>query len=168
MWLVLMSVSFNIRTDLYQTPVTCWLTSKAQCTLVRQKGEELKVQRPPSCGISHSSIDLGGGGGVTQECQTSQGCVSCAFHCREASFAKTMVLSMCACLHVLLFAGGALLIFWSEGANRPPKVCLDCFLRSSWYCRDVKTCWYWKGVKKINEKELIVVFGFSFSLENCY
>lgn len=59
MWLVLMSVWFNIRSDHCRASLTCWLTSWAQCTLDRQKGEELKVQRPPSCGISHLGIDLG-------------------------------------------------------------------------------------------------------------
>ena len=93
-----MSLWFNIRTDLYQASVTCWLTSWAQCSVDGQKGEELKVQRPPSCGISHSGIDLGFGGGVTQECETSQGCVSCAFHCGEVSSARTEALSMCPCL----------------------------------------------------------------------
>lgn len=107
MWPVLMSAWFNIRTDLYQASVTCWLTSWAQCTLDRQKGEELKVQRPPSCGISHSSIDLGGGGGVTQECETSQGCVSCAFHCREASsawYCPCVLVYMSRCLQVALYS----------------------------------------------------------------
>ncbi|KAI4830316.1 hypothetical protein KUCAC02_001955 [Chaenocephalus aceratus] len=37
--------------------------AKLGCTLDRQEGEEVKVQRPPSCGISHSSIDLRGDGG---------------------------------------------------------------------------------------------------------
>lgn len=105
MWLVLMSVWFNIRTDHCRASLTCWLTSWAQCTLDRQKGEELKVQRPPSCGISHLGIDLGGGGGVTQECETSQGCVSCAFHCQEASsvwYYPCVLVYMSCCLQVVL------------------------------------------------------------------
>lgn len=106
MWPVLMSVWFNIKNDLYQASVTCWLTSWDLCTLDRQKGEEFKVQRPPSYGISHSSIDLGGGGGVTQECETSQGCVSCVFHCWEASSAchyPCVLVYMSCCLQVVLY-----------------------------------------------------------------
>lgn len=126
MWPVLMSVWFNIRTDLCQASVTCWLTSWAHYTLDRQKGEELKVQRPPSCGISHSSIDLKGWRrGDSGMWNKSRVCVVCYSLLRSL---LRLVLSMCACLHVPLFAGGALPIFWTEGANGP----LKCTWTSVW------------------------------------
>lgn len=108
MWPLLMSLWFNIRTDLYQAWVTCWLTSWARCTLDRLKGEELKVQRPPSCGISHSAIDLRGGWGVTQECETSQGCVPCAFAVKKprlpgAWCSPCVLVYISCCLQVVLY-----------------------------------------------------------------
>ena len=128
MWPVLMSVWFNISTDLGQASVTCWPTSWVQCTLDRQKGEELKGQRPPYCGISHSSIDLGGWWrGDSGMWNKSRVCVVCLSLSRSL---LCLVLSMCACLHVTLFAGGALAIFWTEGANRPLKCAWTAILRS--------------------------------------
>lgn len=105
----LMSAWFNIRPGLDQGGLAYFADGPVGpgCGPDRQKGEELKVQRPPSCGISHSSIYLGGGGrgdaGMWR-------CVSHAFHCREASLAWCVI-------HVCLFTSAC-------------RWCFDQFLNS--------------------------------------
>lgn len=132
MWPVLMSARFNIRTDHCLASLTCWLTSWTQCTLDGQKGEELKVQRPPSGGISHLGIDLGGGGGVGWLRNVKQLKGVCRVHFTVEKPPPPGI------IHVCLFTCPAvcrwrLTQFLNWRCKWAPEVCLDCYLKHSWF-----------------------------------
>lgn len=101
MWPVLMSAWFNIRTDHCLASLTCWLTSWGT-ERWGVKSAETTLQRYFT--LRHR-FGRRWRGGVTQECETTQGCVSCAFHCGEASsvwYYPCVLVYMSCCLQVAL------------------------------------------------------------------